>query len=153
MAWRAGSSARHACSNMMRMQTDLRALKVKYGRASARDWLLHWLAARGPTPKRVVVEVYLAYCHAHPPRQARKRIEQAFHRAKLAGYVTGDKAEWQGPSVWRLCAPGEQPRLWLRRPGNEQRPRNLRMVRQSGGGFYFDYGWPRGCSRPQSGIG
>ena len=91
-----------------------------------------------------MIAAYWAYCKAHPPKQARKRLEQAFHRAKVRGLVTGDKLGWQAPSTWRLAAPGEVPRLWLRRPGNEWRPRNLRVVRRSGG-FYFDYGWPRGC--------
>jgi hypothetical protein len=135
------------------MQIELLATKVKYGRASAREWLLWWLATHGPTPKHAVVAAYRQYCWAVPAQQAKKRLEQAFHRAKLAGLVTGDKAGWQGPSVWRLCEPGEQPRLWLRRPGNEWRPRNLRMVWQPNGGFHFDYPWPKGCSRPPSGVG
>jgi hypothetical protein len=129
---------------------DLLALKVALGRASARGWLLHWLATHGPTPKHAVVAAYQAYCPAHP-KQARKRLEEAFQRAKRRGLVTGDKAGWQGPSVWRLCAPGEVPRLWLRRPGNEWRPARLRMVAGRGGSWHFDYGWPKGCSRPVTG--
>jgi hypothetical protein len=129
---------------------DLPALKVAFGRASAREWLLAHLASRGPMPKHAVVGAYLAYCSAHPPKQARKRLEEAFQRAKVRGLVTGDKAGWQGPSVWRLCEPGEVPRLWLRRPGREWRPARLRMVAQPGGSWHYDYSWPKGCSRPDN---
>src|SRR2546421_262729 len=122
------------------MQPDMLALKVRHGRRpSARDWLLDHLARAGPTPKWKVIAAFQAYAWAVPPKQAKKRLEQAFHRAKVRGLVTGDKLGWQAPSVWRLTAPGEVPRLWLRRPGREWRPRNLRMVRRPGG-FYFDYG-------------
>jgi hypothetical protein len=126
------------------MQPDLLASKVKSGRASAREWLLLRLAEHGPTPKHAVVAAYRQYCWAVPAKQAKKRLEQAFHRAKLAGLLTGDKTQWQGPSVWRLCEPGEQPRLWLRRPGNEWRPRNLRRVTRPGGLWHYDYGPPAG---------
>jgi hypothetical protein len=136
------------CVVTFSMQPDLLALKVRYGRNSAREWLLHWLGTHGPTPKHAVVAAYLAYCHAHPPKQARKRLEEAFQRAKVRGLVTGDKAGWQGPSIWRLCAPGELPRLWLRRPGRVWRPGRLRMVAGRGGLWHFDYGMPRGSSRP-----
>lgn len=137
------------------MHPNFPSLKVQHGRASARDWLIHWLAANGPAAKRVVIAAYLRYCHAHPPKQARKRLEEAFQRAKRGGLVTGDKTEWQGPSIWRLCEPGEVPRLWLRRsPEAASRPYPKR--RRYLPGFqlspvtgerlwHFDYGPPRGC--------
>jgi hypothetical protein len=133
------------------MQNTLFPLKVPYGRPSAREWLLDHLARAGPTPKSAVIAAFQAYAWAILPKQAKKRLEQAFHRAKVRGLVTGDKAGWQGPSVWRLCEPDEVPRLWLRRPGREWRPGRLRMVASPGGLWHFDYDRPRGCSPARRG--
>jgi hypothetical protein len=75
------------------MQPYISIPTVRQGRVSARDWLIHWLAEHGPTAKHEVVAAFCRYCWAVPTKQAKKRLEQAFQRAKRRCRVTGDNTE------------------------------------------------------------
>jgi hypothetical protein len=103
-----------------------------------REWLLAHLARSGPQPKRAVVAAWRRQCSGRPLNS----LEVAFSRAKQLGLVTGEVLDFQGPSVWRLADPGEEPFIWSRWRG---RPRSVRQVSVIRNGVYRP---PWGSVRP-----